>query len=128
MIISVYAAMLALFYVFLCLRVISFRREFKVSLGTGEHPLLLRATRVQANFAEYVPLALILIVLAEGQGVDPIWVHGLSLLLVFGRLSHAYGVSQVSEKFIFRMAGMAMTFTSIILSALLLLLHTPDLG
>ena len=36
-----------------------------------------RAMRVHANFAEYVPLALILVAFAELQGQPAAFVHGL---------------------------------------------------
>jgi uncharacterized membrane protein YecN with MAPEG domain len=63
-----YAALLALLYVGLAVRVIQLRRSERVALGDGGRQSLQRATRVHANFAEYVPLALILLVLAELTG------------------------------------------------------------
>ena len=59
-----YAALLAPLFVVLSVRVILFRRGSGSTLGDGGDPVLLRRIRVQANFAEYVPLALILMGLA----------------------------------------------------------------
>jgi uncharacterized membrane protein YecN with MAPEG domain len=42
-------------------------------------------------------------------------------LLLAGRLIHAYGVSQLKEKLIFRMVGMILSFASIGLTSLVLL-------
>lgn len=70
--------------------------------------------RVHSNFAEYVPLCLILLGFAELQGTLSIIVHLLCLCLVLGRILHAYGVSQMQEKFRFRVAGMALTFTCLL--------------
>ena len=56
-----YAALLALWFVVLSLHVIRCRREARVSLGDGGNGRLQRAIRAQANFAEYVPLALVLL-------------------------------------------------------------------
>jgi uncharacterized membrane protein YecN with MAPEG domain len=120
-IVIVYAALLALLFVALSVRTLGMRRRLQVALGDGGDRALLRAMRVHANFAEYVPLALVLLVLVEGQGPAPALVHGLSLCLLAGRLSHAYGVSQVRENLRFRVFGMAMTFTAIIASAVYLL-------
>ena len=77
--------------------------------------------RVHSNFAEYVPLALVMLVLVEGQGAHAAVVHGLGLCLLAGRLAHAYGVSQPRENFKFRVFGMAMTFVTLIASSAYLL-------
>jgi uncharacterized membrane protein YecN with MAPEG domain len=47
--------------------------------------------------------------------------HGLGLLLLVGRLSHAYGVSQERENFRFRVSGMMATFATLTVAALYLL-------
>jgi hypothetical protein len=63
--------------------------------------------RVHANFAEYVPFALLLATFIEMQGTRAWLIHLLCLALVAGRVIHAYGVSQEHENFRLRMAGMA---------------------
>lgn len=119
---SLYAALLALLFVALGIRIIRLRRRLKIGIGDAGNERMLRAMRVHANFAEYVPLALIMILLTELQGAAPLFVHALGLCLLAGRLSHAWGVSQTREKFIWRVAGMAMTFTTLLSAALYLLL------
>ncbi len=52
-----YAALLALLFVFLSVRVIGWRRVKRVELGHGDDSQLLRRMRVHANFAEYVPFS-----------------------------------------------------------------------
>jgi len=79
--------------------------------------------RVHSNFAEYVPLTLFLIYLAEMQGAHALFIDALGLCLLAGRLSHAYGVSQANEKYTFRVAGMSMTFTSLISASAYLLFN-----
>ena len=119
---SIYAALPALVFVGLRVRTIRLRRRAQVAIGDGGDRLLARAARVHANFAEYVPLALLLIYFAESSGGAPtLAVHALCALLLAGRLLHAWGVSQPREDLRFRVAGMAMTFTSIVLAALGLL-------
>jgi len=78
---------------------------------------MLRAMRVHANFAEYVPLALILIFLVETSVTSGLFVHALGAALLIARLSHAYGVSQQPENFRFRIFGMATTFTVLLTCA-----------
>jgi uncharacterized membrane protein YecN with MAPEG domain len=123
-IIAGYAAILGFVFVALSLRVIRLRRSGQIALGSGGQPLLRKAIRAHANFAEYVPMALLLIALAESQGVWPSVIHGLALSLLAGRLLHAYGVSQLQENFRYRVSGMVLTFTAIGSASLLLLLKS----
>lgn len=117
-----YAAALALLFVALSVRVIRIRRRRKVAVGDGSDQELLRAMRVQANFAEYVPLALVLIMLLAQLGAAPVLLHALCGLLLLARASHAYGVSQTQENFRFRVMGMMGTFTVLGVAAVTLLL------
>ena len=117
-----YAALFALFFVVLSLRIVRLRRGLRIALGNKGNETMLRAIRVHSNFAEYVPFSLLLIFLVEAQGAYPLLVHGLCLCLLAGRLSHAFGMSQSSENFRYRVFGMAMTFTTLITSAVYLLL------
>lgn len=120
-IVSLYAALLAILFVGLSIRTIRLRRSLKIAIGDRGSTEMLRAMRVHSNFAEYVPLALLLMALVEVGGGSPWVLHGLGLLLLTGRASHAYGVSQTSEVFAFRVAGMAMTFATILCASLVLL-------
>ena len=71
---TIYASLLGLLFVALSLRVIRTRGCVGVALGSGADPLLQRAVRVQANFAEYVPLALVLMALVEIAGAS-VWLR-----------------------------------------------------
>lgn len=121
-ILPLYAALLTLLFVALSIRTLRLRRRLKIGLGDAGNDRMLRAMRVHSNFAEYVPLALLLVCLVEGQGAHPLLVHGLGLCLLIGRLSHAFGVSQADENYRYRVAGMAMTFTTLLTSAAYLLI------
>ena len=116
---ALYAGLLSLHFIVLSLRVIRTRRESRVPLGDGGDQALLRSLRVQANFAEYVPLCLILIALAEAQQLAGWLLHGLGLALLIGRLLHAAGVSRDPEPYRLRVAGMSLTFTVLALGATL---------
>ncbi len=83
---------------------------------------MLRAMRVHSNFSEYVPLSLLLIYLVEGTAANSVFIHCLGSGLLAGRLSHAYGLSQTNENFKFRVSGMALTFTVILICSGYLLL------
>ncbi|ADZ90539.1 MAPEG family protein [Marinomonas mediterranea] len=124
----IYASLLALLFVFLSFRVIKLRRQQKVGIGDGEDALLRRAMRVHSNCAEYVPIGLILLGLLEFQGVASLLLHIIGLMLLCGRVIHAFGVSQLNENLKFRVSGMLLTFSSITLSAVILLGYTLKNG
>ena len=118
----VYTALLAMLFVVLSVRTLRLRHRLQVAIGDGNQKVLARAARAHANFAEYVPIAILLIFFLEREIGSVIWIHVLCILLLVGRLSHAYGVSQVNENFKFRVFGMALTFTAIISAGLRLLI------
>jgi uncharacterized membrane protein YecN with MAPEG domain len=116
-----YAALLAGLFLFLSVRVIGWRRERRVEFGHGEDFELLRRMRVHANFAEYVPFALLLMALAESMEPPNLLLHAAGIALVAGRIVHAYGVSQSPPIMRFRVYGMAMTITAMAIAALICL-------
>ena len=117
-VISIYAPIFALFYVILSITVIRIRRQEKVGLGSGGNKAVERAMRVHANFTEYVPLTLLLLLILEQLGGNVLLLHVLFLILLAGRLIHAWGVSRQREDFRYRVSGMAMTFATIIASSI----------
>lgn len=117
-----YAAPLGLVLLLLSVLVIRQRRRSGIALGDGASRPLLRAMRAQGNFVEYVPLTLLLMLLAELQSAAAPALHLAGLLLLAGRLAHAAGVSREPEDFRLRVAGMALTLTALGLAAILAVL------
>ena len=116
---SIIAAILTLIFIKLSLAVIGLRRKNKVGLGSGGHEDLERAIRTQGNFAEYVPLGVILIACLELNGA-PWWlvvIPGISLII--GRLIHAKGMNTPPPDFSKRVLGMKFTFFTLITLAVL---------
>ena len=96
-IVPVYAAVLAFVYIVLSARVIQARRSAKVAIGTRGDVHLERKMRVHANFAEYVPFALLLATFIEMQG-RPAWlIHLLCLALVAGRVTVFLRSTKISD-------------------------------
>ena len=109
----VYAAILALIFIALSVRTLRLRRHLNIAVGDKNDLQMLRSMRVHANFAEYVPLTLLLIYMYEsGNGMIHV-VHALCIALIIGRLAHAYGVGRIEEDYRFRVFGMALTFTAL---------------
>src|SRR6478735_8294773 len=91
-----YAAVLGLIFIFLSARVIVARRQFRVTIGSGGHQVLERRIRVQGNFAEYVPLTILLLTFLELYGASRWLIHILCMALILGRCLHAYCVSRTN--------------------------------
>jgi uncharacterized membrane protein YecN with MAPEG domain len=104
-----YAALLALWFLVLSLRVITLRRSARVSLGDGGNPMLARAIRGHANFAEYVPLALLLLLILELSRFSIYLIHALGVILLLARLMHGYALAFTSESRIGRAGGVLLT-------------------
>lgn len=114
LIVPLYASVLALLFVFLSVRTLRLRRRLRIAIGDAGNQTMLRAMRVHSNFAEYVPLGLLLIYFVETSGANTLLVHFLAICLLVGRTSHAFGVSQDVEVYAFRVFGMALTFTTLV--------------
>ena len=117
-----FTAVLALFYIYLTLNVINLRKSERVAIGSGDSKVLARAIRVHANFAEYVPLTLVLLYFLETQHANPTIMWILSSLLIIARLVHAYGVRAVQEQLKFRVFGMFTNISIIVVAAIYILL------
>ena len=87
------AGLLALLLLFLSALVIAGRVKFKIDLGDGGNEQMRQRMRAQANFVEYVPMALILLMLVETAAIGPGWFAGaMGATLVVARLWHAQGL------------------------------------
>ena len=111
-----YAGLLGLLLIALSAQVVLARRRYRVGLGHGTEEGMQQAVRVQANFTEYVPFAVLLLVLAEITGLPEAAVHGAGILLVVSRVLHACGLSQSPGRSFGRFYGTAGTWLVILAS------------
>ena len=113
------SGILGLLLLFLSGAVIAGRVKFKIGIGDGGNETMRRRIRAQANFAEYVPVALILIMLAESGRIGPAWLPGaLGATLVVARLWHAQGLFSSSGTSTGRFMGTNLTMLVILAGAL----------
>jgi uncharacterized membrane protein YecN with MAPEG domain len=89
---GLYAGLLTLLYVFLALSVGRLRLKTGTSILHGNHMALATAIRRHANFAENVPLALILLSIIEVGGASPLVLHALGSALLIARVLHPLGL------------------------------------
>ena len=113
-----YAGLIALLFIFLSYRVIIVRRGDRISLGDGKRPDMAYRIHAQANCAEYAPLGLILLAMAELQGAPDWVVHLLGLMLLVGRLMHGWSFSRQPHNLMARTYGMLLTLAMITFSAI----------
>src|SRR6187551_500842 len=111
---SIYAGFCGLLMAWLALQTIKARRANRVKLGDGGNFALQSAIRAQGNFAEYMPIVLILLFLLEYNGMYYLVIHAIGIAFLFGRWIHAQGL--LKDNLRYRMRGMG--FTLIILIAL----------
>lgn len=112
-----FASLLAIIFIALSVVVVRGRFIHRVSIGAGGKLPLERAMRIHANFAEYIPLALILLGLLEISGHRPGFLYALGTVLVVSRILHIVGMSLPKAPNPFRMFGMFGTWGVILVQA-----------
>ena len=105
-----YAGLLALLYLVLSARVVLMRGKGMPSLGDGGIEGLQRRIRGHANFAEYVPIILLMIGILELGGLPHPWLHALGAALLVARVLHGYALSFTASWKFGRFWGTALTF------------------
>ena len=118
---SLYAAVFGLLAAWLTARVILGRVRTGIQAGDGGDASLAQAIRAHANFAEQVPLALLLIVLVETTSAATLFVHGFGIALLAGRAINAWGLSHSLGPTTPRQAGAGLTILVVAAASLLLL-------
>ena len=89
------AGLCGLLYFWLSFRVVEVRQSSKVSLGDGGDELLISRIRAHANFAEYVPICLVLIAVIELSDSVSSWgLYAAGMGLVGVRVAHAVGMAR----------------------------------
>ncbi len=88
--VALYAGLLALMLLGLGANVVRRRQAAKVFMGDGGDKGVVRALREQANFVEYVPLALVQLTLTAALGAPAWLIHLFGLPLLAARAVHAW--------------------------------------
>lgn len=107
----------------LSVRVVRIRRARQIGLGHGESPDLERACRAFGNASEYIPAALVTLVLLAVLDVSPGLVHALGLTLLLGRVAHAIGLSRSGGATLARSVGVIATWLVYLAAAVFLLVY-----
>ena len=87
-----YVSVLGLLYMFLLRLVVKLRHEHRVAHGDGGNHQLRRGIQAHSNFAQYVPMLLLFLLLGEINHLPSWMLHVYGCLIIMTRLSHIYGL------------------------------------
>jgi uncharacterized membrane protein YecN with MAPEG domain len=115
---AMYGSLLALWLLILAYRVVLLRKKHKVGVGTGGHADLDVAMRCHGNACEYVPMAVILLLLAELQNAPIIILHVAGIVFLIGRFLHSQGLTKTQGGISFgRFWGTLATWLTLVVLA-----------
>jgi len=115
---ALYAAINAFLNIVLAYRVTLLRKAHKTSHGDSDDPKspLSLGIRAHGNNAEYVPLAIVMLLVTEMCGGDKVVLHVLGGTLLLARVLHPIGLPLKSPNPA-RWLGVALTFAMIAAAA-----------
>ncbi len=113
---GIYASALGVLAIILSFHVILHRAKSGISFLDGGNPQMAERIRRHGNFMEYVPLALILLAIAEAGGAPKLWLHADGALLLASRLIHPFGIWHNQSKTPARLAGASGTMLAILIA------------
>lgn len=113
---ALYAALNGLIVLVLAVLVSRARVRHKVLIGDGANESVLRARRAHGNAVEYVPIVLVLMLTLASLNASIILIHVIGILLTFGRVLHAIGLSRASGVSIGRSGGILLTWIALLLA------------
>lgn len=125
---ALYAGILALYLVPMIALVIKRRFQSGVGLGSGRddglvpEQNLLRAVRIHADFLEFVPTILFLMLLMEITGTSTHILHGIGIALATARALHGWGLFKSSGTTWQRFIGTIMSLILVIFAAIMCIL------
>ena len=116
--VALYAGLNGLILLWLAVSVSRVRLRTGIWTGGEGSADLVRTMRGQANFVEYVPLCLILLLLMAGLGAPAAMIHALGAALTAGRLLHGLHFTRPAAPLWQRQAGATATWAVLLLASL----------
>ncbi|MFC3194517.1 MAPEG family protein [Marinicella sediminis] len=113
-----YAALLALIILWLCYRVVVFRRVKKIEIGDGGDDKGIRHIRAQQNAVEYIPIVVLLMATYEMNQGNSYLLHGIGIAMVIARLMHPSGFVNKKGVSFGRFYGTALTWLCLLVLAI----------
>lgn len=113
---GIYAALLMIVMLVLSIKVSMHRFKTGISILHGGDLALAQTIRHHGNMIEYVPMALILMAIAEAQGAGTTYLHAIGVILLLSRIIHPFGLKHDNANNPFRAVGHFGTVAAILLS------------
>ena len=110
-----YLAILALYAIILGAIVSIHRAKSGISILHGDDNTLAEKMRRHGNFTENVPLALLLMAVAEIQGLSSTWLHAAGILLLASRIIHPMGIQFENPRNVLRGIGSSGTLLAMLI-------------
>ncbi len=126
-VLALYAATNALIMLVLGILVVRARVKTRTEIGDGGNLTMMAAVRAHANNAEYVPVALLLMLILIPLRANAYVIHAVGATLTIGRLLHAVGLSRNVGTSVPRFLGMLLTWASYLIAILAMLWLTSQL-
>ncbi|PFG10908.1 MULTISPECIES: MAPEG family protein [unclassified Marinobacter] len=121
---GVFAAVIGILLLFLSAVVVKYRIKYGKDMGITDDRDFEAAVRAHGNLVEYAPLTLLMLGIAELNGVSNGFIYWIGMAFVLGRILHAWGMFQgQGGPHKARMVGILLTWISILMIAVLLLLN-----
>jgi uncharacterized membrane protein YecN with MAPEG domain len=119
---GVFAAVIGVLLLVLSAVVVKYRIKYGKDIGTTEDLDFKAAVRAHGNLMEYAPLTLLMLGIAELNGVSSGFIYWVGMAFVLGRILHAWGMFQgQGGPHKARMVGILLTWATILITAVLLL-------
>jgi uncharacterized membrane protein YecN with MAPEG domain len=126
-VLALYAATNALIMLVLGVLVVRARVKTHTEIGDGGNSTMMAAVRAHANNTEYVPVALLLMLILIPLRANAYVIHAVGATLTIGRLLHAIGLSRNVGTSTPRLLGMLLTWISYLIAILSVLWLTSQL-
>ena len=111
------AGILGVIFFALTVWVVAERNKTKQMLGDGGSQTLQIAIRGHANFAEFVPLILILLAALAHEGANSLFFLVLCVALVLGRILHPIGIRNLKPN-VPRAVGAMLTWIVLLVASI----------
>jgi uncharacterized membrane protein YecN with MAPEG domain len=103
----------AILHLWLSIRVSRLRRPLKIGFGDGGNEQLLRRMRAHSNYAENMPVFIILVGLLELAGGERNILWGVAIAFILARLLHAFGMDRTGANWL-RVTGIVLSWLLIL--------------
>jgi uncharacterized protein len=120
---GLYSAFLILFGIVLQVRIIRQRAPKQIGIGSGQDRILERDIRVHGNFVENATFGISALILLALTGAPALILHAVGLLMLVGRVAHAFGLASTAGKSLGRVGGMVLTLLALITASLTLIVR-----